>query len=189
MKTVIAGILAAALSVGAALAQSRPDASAQAYVERAASTDLFGIEAGRLAIERSQNLEIRGIGQMLVTDHENAARKLAALADGDGIKVPDRPGAAQAKILADLRNAASDRFDAAFVAAQLAAQRQALELHGDFAKAAVDENLKRHASLTASVVQRHLRTLEGIAETQAKAPGAVPATGGADPKTGNPAVR
>ena len=53
--------------------------TAAEFVRAAASSDLFETQAGRLALERSQNQRVRSFAQEMVQDHQKTTEALRAL--------------------------------------------------------------------------------------------------------------
>ena len=120
MKTLPLLATAAMLGAAPALGQTRPDAgpaqpqvqpsappdraegmSALAFLHAAAMGDRYGIAAGRLAEERSQNREVRQFAREMVRDHTRTTQELRQIMQ----QMP--PGAADAPISGVARDPAA----------------------------------------------------------------------------------
>jgi predicted outer membrane protein len=73
-------------SQGAATAKA--DATtAQGFVEQAAMINLFEVASGQLALEKSENQEVKDFAQHIVTDHTKATQRLASVAEEANVEV------------------------------------------------------------------------------------------------------
>jgi putative membrane protein len=141
-----------------------PDAAAtpdpntpQGFVDAMAASDLFEIEAGRLAQELGQSQSVKDFGAMMVRDHTRSSDKLkAAVAEaGADLSVAPALSALQQSILDQLRGA-GENFDAMYALRQANAHETALALLRRQAESGTVEPLKAFAAETAPVVEGHL---------------------------------
>ena len=147
-------------------------ADAAQYVALASAGDLFEIESARLALDKAESAEVRGLAQMILADHERLARDLAAAAGG--ARPPLTPAAAldsaQQAGLDALRRHSGTAFDQAWLTEQVRRHEQALDLAAAYARGGDSVPLRRHAAATIAPTQTHLiraRRLES--ETLARA--------------------
>jgi len=61
------------------------------FVREAAMTGMKEIEASRLALEKSQNADVRTLAQMMIDDHGKASAELKQIARDKGMTLPDMP--------------------------------------------------------------------------------------------------
>jgi len=82
--------LAIAGSSGAVMAAAAEDSPSPptVFVEKAAQDGMTEGELGKIALDKSQNAEIRAFAQRMVTDHGKANKELASLAKKKGIEAP-----------------------------------------------------------------------------------------------------
>jgi len=142
-----------------------PDpATPQGFVELAASSDMYEIEAGRLAQDMGQSQDIKDFGAMMVEDHTTSSNNLRAAVSeaGSGLAVPPAMLAKHQQQLDALRTA-GDRFDAVYAEQQVAAHEEALSLLQTQAESGTAEPLKAFAAETAPVVEGHLEHVRGLA--------------------------
>ena len=130
----------------------------QGFVDMAAASDMFEIEAGRLAQERGQSAEIREFGEMMVNDHGNSTEQLrAAAGQVEGVTVSPRMTSAQQRNITELQNAGEDGFDGVYKRQQITAHEQTLNMLRSYAESGEAEPLRSFASETAPVVEAHLQ--------------------------------
>jgi putative membrane protein len=155
----------------ARLAPTAP-VSAGAYVALASTGDRFEIESARLALQKAENAEVRGLAQMILSDHERSTAQLAGAAVEAGSPIGGAPvlSPAQRSNIEALRAAPRAAFDAEWLHQQVVAHQQALDAAAAYARGGESAPLRRHAAATIAAIQTHLiraRRLES--ETLARA--------------------
>lgn len=151
-----------------------PDpATPQGFVSLAASSDLYEIEAGRLAQDMGSSQAVKDFGAMMVKDHTSSSDKLkAAVADGaTAVTVPAAMLPKHQQQLDALRSAGTD-FDRVYTDQQVAAHQEALTLLQQQADGGTVPSLKAFASEVLPVVQGHLDHVRELAGSAASAGGA-----------------
>ena len=160
----IGGLLCLILSAVAALSQAIAPTTA-AYVRQSALTDLFAIDASRLALQRSQSPKVRDFARQTLGDHSRSAARLKrAVSAHVGLSLPTRLDPGRRDELARLTAATDEAFDVAYLRGELQGGRDALDLHRAYAQSGDDPALRRVARQAAPIVQRHLATLELLAQ-------------------------
>jgi putative membrane protein len=141
-----------------------PDASTpQGFVAMAASSDMYEIEAGRLAQQNGKAEAVKSFGEMMVMDHTNSSAKLKAAVTeaGNGLMVPAEMTAKHQSQLTELQNAGDD-FDATYARQQVMAHQEALSLLQNQAQSGTAAPLKAFAAQTAPVVETHLKQAQSL---------------------------
>lgn len=135
---------------------------AQSFVDAAAASDMFEIEAGKLAQANGTSQAVKDFGAMMERDHTRSSADLkAAAANAQGLGVKPGMTAKQQSDLTALRGA-GDRFDALYKQQQLAAHQEALALLRAQADSGAVASLKAFAAKTAPVVERHLEHVQRL---------------------------
>lgn len=145
-------------------------ASTVDYVNQAAASDLYEIQAGRIADDRAKRKDIRAFGRQMVKDHSktsanlmsalnNAQRKIAPPSD----QLPTDKQAMIDQLKAAPRGAA---FDNLYLSQQLQAHQQAWSLHKGYATDGDDSALRAVASETVPVVESHLTMIKSLQASQ-----------------------
>ena len=128
------------------------------YVALASAGDLFEIELARLALDKGESAEVRGLAQMILADHQRLGRDLAAAARE--ARPPLTPASAldpaQQAGLEALRRNSGTAFDQAWLREQVRLHEQALDLAAAYARGGDPGPLRRHAAATIAPVQTHL---------------------------------
>src|ERR1043165_2563214 len=83
-----AGIIAAALASGSAVAQSRAD---QKFIKEAIEGNLAEVQMGQLAQKNGASQGVKDFGQMLVTDHGQANTRANSVANALKVPPPTEP--------------------------------------------------------------------------------------------------
>lgn len=177
-KLLIVGAAAAALTL-AACNQKQPETPAEAtmpdanaaatvptaaneaaapdFVNELAQSNMFEIEAAKVALDRSTNADVKAFAKQMVEDHTKAAEALkAAIAEsGQALNLPlALKDDMQAKVN-DLKNASADDFNKMYISGQVDAHQNALNLLKRYAEDGDVAALKTFAVATGAVVQQH----------------------------------
>ena len=133
-------------------------ATGQDYASMAAASDMYEIESAQLAMEKTQNAQIRELAQMIVTDHQaaTAALRTAAAQAQPAITVTPQLNAEQQANMEALRAATGDAFERLYLQQQVQAHEKALAMLRAYAQNGDVAQLREHASNTAAPVERHL---------------------------------
>jgi putative membrane protein len=140
------------------------EAAAVDFVPKAAASDMFEVEAAKLAQKRSTNVSVKKFAAMMVTAHtESTAGLKKALADSQSTIVPPTalPSDLQGK-LDDLTKADNKDFDAKYADMMGEAHQDALNLMQRYAEDGDVPAIKAFAAATAPVVQKHLEMAKGL---------------------------
>jgi putative membrane protein len=155
-----------------ATTSNAPQAKAKAsketsnYVEKAAIGDMFEIQSSQLALKQAQNPDIKTFAQRMITDHTTSSEALKAGIQSAGldVKAPDKLDKAHQAKLDNLKKANGKDFDQAYMRDQLAAHKEALQLHKTYADKGDNPVLKKTAANTATIVEHHLAMAQDIAK-------------------------
>jgi putative membrane protein len=137
-----------------------PDAAtpttAQAFVDMASASDMYEIEAGKLAQQMGKSQAVKDFGAMMVKDHTKSSTELkTAAGKADGVTVNPKLTAKQQSDL-DALKSAGDNFDATYKQQQVAAHEMALSMLQGYGQGGDNADLKAFATKTAPVVEGHL---------------------------------
>lgn len=133
------------------------EASAPGFVTAAGNSDLFEVEAGRLARQRSHNPQVRAFAQMMITAHTATTRELtAALHTANStLTAPTRLPDNLTNDIAHLREASDADFDLAYMNGQVDGHQNALNVMQRYAQDGDVAQIKTFAAATAPMVQQH----------------------------------
>src|SRR5688500_13377688 len=144
------------------------ETNAQQYVALASAGDMFEIESARLALEKGESAEVRGLAQVILADHQRSSAELGQAGAQAQPPVTLAPvlSPSQQSSLEALQRARGAAFDREYLRQQVAAHQQALDTAAAYARGGDSAPLRRHAASTIAAVQTHLsraRRLEGEA--------------------------
>jgi putative membrane protein len=132
----------------------------QGFVTAAATSDMYEVTAGKIAIQRAQSPEVKAFARKMVEAHTGTTAKLKGIIAGNNINVtpPAHVDNRRQVMLDDLRGAKAEDFDHRYISQQIAAHKEADILFRGYAKdgdkaairdftAATDKDIKMHLSM------------------------------------------
>ncbi len=152
----------AAPAAGLGSAVNRGDAlNASGFVRAAAMSDLYEMEASRLAEQRSQNAEVKRFAERMLRDHGKTTGELKGmLPQLQGVsaqQVPTSLDQQHQALVRQLQGAQGAEFDRAFARQQVQSHQAAVDLFRAYAQSGDDARLKQWASQTLPSLEEHLR--------------------------------
>lgn len=165
MKKFAASKLAASIIIAAACMPFATTAAhaketAVEFVGKASEATKFEIDSSKLALQRSDNAEVKSFAQMMIDDHTAASGKMKEAMASDKVDaalLADGLDAKHAKIMDKLREAKAEDFDEAYMDAQEAAHKDAIDLFEDFAGKGDTDALKIFAAETLPKLKEHAK--------------------------------
>lgn len=143
------------------------DAGVKNFVEKASLSDMYEIEASKIALERSQVQAIKNYAQMMVDSHIATSAELKPLATAASVIPPTALDNDHMNKLEDLRKASAEDFDDKYIDQQTDAHENALNLLKDFAANGKDAGLVAFATKTALAVDTHLQQARALDKSDA----------------------
>ena len=128
----------------------------QAFIDAMASSDMYEIEAGKLAQDMGTSDKVKSFGAMMEKDHTASSAKLKDAATQSGGLKPAATMMPKHQQNLDALKSAGDQFDKLYAQQQVAAHQEALGMLEGYAGNGSEEPLKAFASATAPVVEGHL---------------------------------
>jgi len=130
-------------------------------VVRAGASDMYEIEAGRLALQMSQNASVRSFAQMMIDQHTASSAQMAAALQSINMAPPPPSLMPDQTQRLEMLRTAGTGFDAMYLQDQVAAHQQALALHQACAANAGPPVSAVSAGLI-PVVQSHLNQAQAL---------------------------
>jgi len=157
----------AAPAAGLGSTATRGDAlAAAAFVRAAAASDLYEMEASRLAEQRSQNAEVKRFAQHMLRDHGKTTGELKGmLPQLQGVSAQQMATSLDRQhqaLLEQLQGAQGAEFDRAFARQQVQSHQAAVDLFRAYAQSGDDARLKQWASQTLPSLEGHLREAQEL---------------------------
>lgn len=143
-----------AASAGAATTLSKGD---QAILKGMAQANMAEVAAGKMALEKSSNADVKKFAQTMVDDHGKALGSVKEVAQSKEMSLPSEPDAAHKAMAARLEKMSGDAFDKAYMKqAGVADHTKVLAKLKKDEKAAKDADIKALASKMEPTVAAHL---------------------------------
>jgi putative membrane protein len=167
----------AAASSATAAAGSASNAAANAtantagtsdFVTGAAASDMYEIQAAKIALQRSHNAGVKMFARMMIKDHTASTNALKAAIGSSGrtdLTPPAMLPSDKQSMIDDLNQASAADFDLTYMNQQIAAHQATLELINGYANGGDVDALKGFAAKTAPVVQAHLNQAQSVKDT------------------------
>ena len=128
------------------------------FVTAAATSDMYEVTAGKIALQRAQSPAVKEFAQKMVDAHTETTAKLKSILASNNIDVvpPAHVDYRRQGMLDDLRGAKAQDFDHRYIAQQIAAHREADILMRGYAKDGDSAPIKDFAATTDKAVKMHL---------------------------------
>ena len=138
--------------------------TAAGLAARTAMNDMYEIQSGRLALERSRDNDVRRFAQMMIDDHGRTSNEVRAMLAQQAVQaeLPARLDAEHRDRLDLLRSAPDEDFDRSYIDQQIAAHETALALLKDHARSGDNQVFRDWAARTAPAIENHLQMARGL---------------------------
>jgi len=139
---------------------AKTSAATQKFVKTAAITDMFEIQAGKLAQEKAENQAYKDFAQMTINDHTKTSDELKGM--NVGVQLPqDLDGAHKAKIK-KLNSLSGAAFERQYKTDQIEGHKQAVALFEQYGRSGDNAQLKQWAQTTLPTLKTHLQHAEAL---------------------------
>jgi len=130
----------------------------QGFVTAAATSDMYEVTAGKIALQRAQSPEVKEFAQKMVDAHTETTTKLKGIIASNNIQVtpPAHVDNRRQGMLDDLRGAKAADFDHRYISQQIAAHKEADILMRGYARDGDNAAIKDFAAATDKDVKMHL---------------------------------
>jgi putative membrane protein len=135
----------------------------QQFVTQASAAGLAEVNLARMALEQSNNADVKKFAQHLIDNHTKANTELNSLADKHRILPAQSMDAQHQQLMQRLGQLRGEAFDRAFVDAMVKDHKDAISLFERESKDGQDKDLKKFASDTLSTLKDHLSMAEKAA--------------------------
>ena len=152
MRSYVIAALATLALVGCG-APSTPD-----FAQKAAMSDMYEVQAGKLAADKGQSDAVKQFGQKMVDAHSKTTEELTTIVKTKNIKVdlPTKLDAKHQKLIDDLNSASTQDFDKTYADQQVDAHKEGVDLFKKYASNGDDSDVKQFAEKTLSTIEHHL---------------------------------
>jgi putative membrane protein len=143
---------------------SKLDRSDRKMLQDLAQGNMAEVDAGKMALEKSQNAEVKKFAQQMVDDHGKALGEVQALATAKNVTLPDGPGAMAKTKATALKALSGNLFDKEYAKrAGVGDHESTVKLLQKIQKDGKDSDLKALASKMLPMVEQHLDMAKRLA--------------------------
>ena len=138
----------------------------KAFVKKALEGNVGEIEMGKLALQKSNDDQVKQFAQKMVDDHGKMLEELKPVAEQMGVKVPDGPSKSQMKSMEKMKALSGDAFDQAYIKDMVKDHKKD---HSDFkleAQSTQNPQLKQLVMQSDQIIESHLQAIQQIAQTK-----------------------
>jgi putative membrane protein len=152
MRSYVIAAVATLALVGCG-APSTPD-----FLQKAATSDMYEVQAGKLAADKAQSDAVKQFGQQMVDAHTKTTDELMGIVKSKNIKVdvPTKLDSEHQKLIDDLNSASAKDFDKTYASQQVEAHQNAVKLFKKYAENGDDPDVKQFATKTLPAIEHHL---------------------------------
>ena len=140
------------------------------FIQKTALSDIFEVEASKIALAKSSSPTIKAYAQSMVTAKTATLAALKPAADALMIALPMQLDSDHAAKLEELNKATVKDFDEKYIDQQTDAHENALNLLNDQAQNGTNATLKNFAAATAPKVQMHLEMAKKLDKSDVDEP-------------------
>jgi putative membrane protein len=128
------------------------------FVQKAAMSDMYEVQAGKLATEKGQSDAVKQFAQQMVDAHTKTTEELTGIVKTKNVKVdlPTKLDAKHQKLIDDLNGAPAKDFDKTYANQQVDAHQEAVHLFKKYAAKGDDADVKQFAEKTLPTIEHHL---------------------------------
>ena len=148
-----------AVSGAAGTVSAATTTSTQGFVEAAAISDMYEVEAAQIALQRSHRDDVKAFAQKMLDAHTETTHTLQALLAKDNLNlsVPTALDDRRKGMIDNLNGASDADFDGRYIDQQEMAHNEAATLFKTYIDHGDNADLKRFASNTVPAIDQHLK--------------------------------
>ena len=158
-----AAVLAiAACSALPAIAQNTTSDD-KSFLKEASEGNLFEVNLAKLALEKSQDPNVRKFAQKMITDHEKLQHDMEPLLTKFHVKPASSPGLTDRAKYEELKLKSGTDFDRAYVEAMVKDHNDDLKKFIDEVNKTTNPDLKSSVSKAEDTIREHTEMIDNIA--------------------------
>ncbi len=128
----------------------------QGFVTAAATSDMYEVEAGKIALQRTHSAKIKHFAQMMIDAHTKTTAELKAALGNASVTIPAHLDDRRQGMIDNLRGATDADFDVRYLNQQTNAHQEAAILMRGYAKDGDNAAVRKFAAKTLPAVEKHL---------------------------------
>ena len=161
-NVIVCAAFATTLAGGAIQAQDTKSAD-KTFVKNAMEGSLAEVNYAKLALQKSQDKNVRDFATKMIHDHEMLIAEMKPLAKQLGVKVPSGPPLSDHAKYVELKMKSGTDFDRAYVEAMVKDHHDDLQDFQDEQNKTSDADLKAAVQKGETVIRKHTEMIDSIA--------------------------
>ena len=135
------------------------------FVMAAASSNLFEIEAGNLAMQNASDQKVKDYARMMVDHHTMANQQLQTIASQMGVTLPQTMMDIHQVMIDKIDDKTGSEFDEDYMDTMETAHKMDITMYEAKNNNATDQNLKAYVAKTLPILQKHHQTATDTEDT------------------------
>lgn len=132
------------------------------FMMMAATSDMNEIGLSNVALQKSQNEEVKKMAQMMIDDHTKSSEELKPLAMSKGVMLPADMDAKHKAMMDKMSMMSGAEFDMMYIKAMVKDHEKAVKLFQKESTSGKDMEAKAFAVKTLPVIQGHLTMAQSM---------------------------
>lgn len=132
------------------------------FMNKAAQSNMAEIQAAQMALQKSQNPQVKQFAQRVINDHTKATNELKDLAAKNNVTLPTSISDDQKETANDLSQLSGKEFDQEYMDAQVEAHQDAVDLFQNEIDNGKEADVKAFAQKTLPTLKSHLEMAKSI---------------------------
>ena len=128
----------------------------QKFVLKEAKTDETEISLSKLALQKSNDPQVKQFAQDMINDHTKSTSMLKPIATEHGVAIPENPGPANDSKYKMLEGKSCKAFDKAYIQTMVVDHENALQAYKSASGKVENPQLKQFVSRVEPIVAHHL---------------------------------
>ncbi len=134
----------------------------QDFVMNAAKANVSEVNLARLALQKSQNDDVRDLANMMQSDHAKTLEDLTDIAQQRGMAIPHAASEETKQDMDRLSGLSGDEFDREYANMMVASHVKAVDLFRDQMNIAQNADIQKFASGRLPVIEMHLEKAQEL---------------------------
>jgi putative membrane protein len=140
-------------------------AADKAFVKKALGGSMAEVEMGKLALQKSNNDQVKQFAQKMVDDHGKMIEQMKPAAEAMSVKVPDQPPAGEMKKMEKMKSLSGDAFDQAYIKDMVADHKKDSKEFKQEAQMTKNPQLKDLVTQGSQTIDGHLQMAQQLAQS------------------------
>jgi putative membrane protein len=152
--------------MGAANGMNAGPAMDKAFVKKALEGNMAEVQMGQLALQKSNDDQVKQFAQRMVDDHGKMLDQLKPAAQAMGVKVPDGPSKGAMKNMDKMKGLSGDAFDQAYIKDMVKDHKKDSSEFKQEAQNTQNPHLKQLVTEASQTIDSHLQQIQQIAQAK-----------------------